>query len=94
MCEFKMSKFTLQLNQFYQHSQDFRVSTTTLKGQLSDLRQFLAIKSPDEKWFISSEKIFLFSRYLSFYHDFWVMQQHGLIRKINLISNFMTSQPG
>ena len=49
MCEFKMSKFTLQLNQFYQHSQDFRVSTGTLNGPLSDLRQFFFFLSPDEK---------------------------------------------
>ena len=42
--------------------------------------------------FISPQKLFLFSRYLSFCLDFLVMQQNGLIRKIRLVSNFITSQ--
>ena len=50
------------------------------------------------KWwkmlFISRSKLISFSRYLSFCRNFLVMQQKGLIRKIRLISNFMTSQPG
>ena len=37
---------------------------------------------------------FSFWRYLNFYLDFLVMQKNGLIRKISLISKFMTSQPG
>ena len=41
---------------------------------------------------ISLQKLFLFSRYLSFYREFLVMQQNGLNRKIRLISGFMTSQ--
>ena len=49
------------------------------------------------KWgkmlFISPEKLFLFSRYLSFCLDFSVMYLNGLIKKIGSISNFMTSQP-
>ena len=44
--------------------------------------------------FISSQKLFLFSRYLSFCLDFLVMQQNDLIKKIRLISIFMTSQTG
>ena len=44
--------------------------------------------------FISSEKLFSFSRYLIFYHDFFVMQRNGLIRKIRLMSKFMTSTRG
>ena len=41
--------------------------------------------------FISPQKLFSFSRYLSFCLDFLV---NGLIRNIILISKFMTSQPG
>ena len=37
---------------------------------------------------ISPQKLFLFSRYLSFCLDFLVLQQNGLIRKIRLISIF------
>ena len=44
--------------------------------------------------FISPLKLFSFSRYLNFCLEFLVMYQRGLIRKITLISNFMTSQPG
>ena len=44
--------------------------------------------------FISPQKLFPFSRYLSFCLDFLVMYQNGLIKKIRLISKFMTSQPG
>ena len=42
--------------------------------------------------FISVQKLFLFSRYLNFCLDFLVVQQNNLIRKIRLISNFMTSR--
>ena len=38
--------------------------------------------------------IFMFSRYLCFYHDLLFMQENGLIRKIRSTSKFMTSQPG
>ena len=44
--------------------------------------------------FISPQNFFSFSRDLNFCLDFLVMQQNGLIRKIILIWNFMTSQPG
>ena len=43
---------------------------------------------------ISTQNLFLFSRYLSFCLDLLVLQQNGLIRKIRLTSKFMTSQPG
>ena len=42
--------------------------------------------------FISPQKLFPFSRYLSFSLDFWDMYQNGFIKKITLISNVMTSQ--
>ena len=45
--------------------------------------------------FISSQRLFPFSRYLyNFCLDFLVMYQNGLIKKIRLISNVMASQPG
>ena len=44
--------------------------------------------------FISPQKLFSFSRYLSFCLIFLVLKQNGLISKIRLISKFMTSQPG
>ena len=43
--------------------------------------------------FISPLKLFSFSRYLGCCLDFLVMQKSSLIRKIGLISKFMTSQP-
>ena len=42
----------------------------------------------------SPEELFLFSRYLSFCLGFLVIYQNDLIKKIRLISNFMTLQPG
>ena len=42
----------------------------------------------------SPQRLFPFSRYLSFCLDFLVMYQNSLIKKIRLISNFMTSQLG
>ena len=47
--------------------------------------------------FISREKLFSFSRYFfksKYIFDFLVMFKNGLIRKIRLISKFMTSQSG
>ena len=47
-----------------------------LEGALSDLRQFLVTQSPlkiMKMLFISPQKLFLFSRYLSFCLDFWVI---------------------
>ena len=42
--------------------------------------------------FILPKKLFSFSKYLNFFLDFSVMYKNGLIRKIRLISKFMTSQ--
>ena len=48
----------------------------------------------DKKCFLfPPQKLFSFSRYLSFCLHFLVMYRNGLIKKIRLISNFMTSQP-
>ena len=44
--------------------------------------------------FISPQNLFSFSRYLSFCLEFLVMYRNGLFKKIMLISNFMTPQPG
>ena len=43
--------------------------------------------------FYFTSKLFWFSRYLIVCLDLLVMQQNGLMRKVSLISNFMTSQP-
>ena len=43
--------------------------------------------------FLSPRKLFSFSRHLSFCLEFLVMYRNDLIKKIRLISNFMTSQP-
>ena len=45
-------------------------------------------------FFISPQKLFSFSRYLNFCLDFLVFYQNNFIRKIRLISKFVTSQPG
>ena len=81
------------------------MSTTTailhnlnlIKGALSGLKQHLATESPlrmMKMLFISPQKLFSFSRYLSFCLDFLEIYQNSMIKKIRLISNFMTSQPG
>ena len=44
--------------------------------------------------FISPQKLFSFSKCWSFCLDFLVLHQNCLIRKIRLISKFMTSQHG
>ena len=44
--------------------------------------------------FISPNKFFLLSWYLTFWLDFFVMQKNGLIKKTRLISKFMMSQHG
>ena len=67
------------------------------KGALSDLRHFWQLKpfQNEKMLFISPQKLFSFSKYLSFCLGVLVMYQNGLIRKIRLISKFMTSpQPG
>ena len=50
------------------------------------------------KWwkmlFMSPERLFSFTRYLNFCLEFLIMQRNGFIRKIRLISKFVTLQPG
>ena len=68
-----------------------------IKGALSGQRQFLANESPLKMikiLFILSQKLISFSRYLSCCLDILLMYRNGCIKKIRLISNFMTSQPG
>ena len=65
-------------------------------GAFSRLGQFLANESPIKMLknaFYFTFKVISFSRYLNFCLDFLVMYKNGLIRKIRLISKFMTSQP-
>ena len=45
-------------------------------------------------FFVSPQKLILFSRYLNVCIDFSIMLKNNLIRKIRLISSFMTPQPG
>ena len=69
---------------------------TIIKGAVSGLKLFLATESSLKMMknaFISTQKLFSFSRYLCFCLDILVMYQNGLIKNIRLISNFMTSQP-
>ena len=66
-----------------------------LKGALSGLRQFLTTDSPlkimKNVFYFTSKAHFVLK---NFCLDFLVMQQNDLIRKIILISTFMTSKPG
>ena len=57
------------------------------KGALSRLRQLLASESPLK---MMKNAFYFNSKTLGIL----VMKQNGLIRKIRLFSNFMTSQPG
>ena len=69
----------------------------SVKSALLGLRQFLATERPLEMMknaFYLPQKLFSFSRYLSFCLYFLVMYRNSLIKKIRLISNFMTSQSG
>ena len=66
-----------------------------IKDGLSGLIQFLANENP----FKNNEKCYLFHLKIYFLSqnsclDLLVMQKIGLIRKIRLISKFVTSQPG
>ena len=66
-----------------------------IKGALTALRQFLGLKSPSKMMknaFISPKKVFFVLKIFKFL--FWVMQENGLMRKLRLISKFMTSQTG
>ena len=65
-----------------------------IKGALSGLRQFLAIEiSLKIAFSFASKALFVLNifKFLSLLFD---AQQNGFIKKIRLISNFMTSRPG
>ena len=67
------------------------------KGALSGLRQFLATESTLKMMknvFYYTSKDFFVLKIFKFCVDFLITYQNGLIRKVGLISNFMTSQPG
>ena len=70
------------------------------KGTLSGMRKFLAtetnLKMMNKAFYFTSKALFalMLSRCLSFWLEFLVMEQNGLIRKIMFISNFIASQPG
>ena len=69
----------------------------TFKGALSGLRQFLATENTLKMMknvFYYTSKDFFVLKIFKFCVDFLIMCQNGLIRKVGLISNFMTSQPG
>ena len=73
----------------------WKVSVSVLiKGPFSGLRQFPKPSEIDKKCFFSCLKLFLFLRYSHFCLDFLVIQKKGLIRRLRLISKFMTSQTG
>ena len=59
---------------------DKKLKMWKIKGAFSGLRQFLATEAPLKWWkmlFISSEKLLLFSKYLSFCLGFSLMYQNG-----------------
>ena len=64
-----------------------------VKGALSALRQLLPIEIPLKmmKNAFNFTKALFVLKYLSFSLDFLVMYQNGMIKKIRLISNFVTS---
>ena len=67
------------------------------KDALPALRQFLATEGSlkmMKKAFYFTSKFLLSLSYLSFCLNYLVMYRNGLIKKIRLISNFMTSEPG
>ena len=79
---------------------EFLISVNySFKGTFSGLRQFLATESPlkmknDEKCFSFPLKISFCPQDLCLCLNYLVVYQNGLVRKIRLFSNFMTSQPG
>ena len=68
-----------------------------INGSLSRLRRFLATESPSKMMknaFYFTEKVIFVLMIFKFLSWLLGHKQNGLIRKIRLISNFMTSQPG
>ena len=69
----------------------------SIKGALSSLRPFLETETPlkmIKNAFYFTLKALLVLMIFKFWLEFSVMSKNGLIRKIRLISKFMTSQPG
>ena len=66
------------------------------KGALAGLRQFLATGSPikirKNGFYFTLKTLFVLKIFTCL--NFLIMQKNGLIRKLRLISKFMTSQPG
>ena len=58
------------------------------------LASMIALQNWWKMLFISSQKLFLFSRYLIFVLTFWAWRKSCLIRRTKLILKFMSSQPG
>ena len=70
-----ISDFLLLVVAMFVHSL-WSCDQNLIKGALSGLRQFLAIESPlkmMKNTFISPQKLFSFSRYLSFCLDFLIL---------------------
>ena len=71
--------------------------TAIFKVALSGLRQFLTTESPLKMMksvFYFTSKALSVLKIFKFLSSYLVMYQNGLIKKIRLISNFMTLQPG
>ena len=71
--------------------------TAIFKVALSGLRQFLTTESPlkmIKSAFYFTSKALSVLKIFKFLSSYLVMYQNGLIKKIRLISNFMTLQPG
>ena len=73
-----------------------KIINDTIKGEFSGLRQNLATESPlkmmKNAFHFTLKSLFVL-KIFKFCLDFLVMWKNGLIRKIRLISKFMTSQP-
>ena len=76
------------------------IPSYTFKAQIDSekiaSKRFTLMSEPisgNGKSFYKDENVFYFSllRYFDFYRDFLVVQKNGLLRKLRLISKFMTS---
>ena len=66
----------------------------TFQKNLFYLLQGKPFKNDEKIPFLSSEKLFSFSRHLIFVLVFWSCRKNGLIRNIRLVSKSMTSKLG
>ena len=85
------SYFLISQSRKLVHSGAFQTDYYNIKSALSGLRQIFTTGKPlnmKKKFFISPQKLFLFSRCLWFYFNFLVMQKDSLIREIKSNSNF------